>query len=159
MKPCPHCEASCPDRAMVCPHCGYMFSAEMQGAHWVRAPWRPEPGTRRPRTSGSAGGTLPTDTGAMLTLILGAASFIGAWLAVGVLFAIPGIGCGLAARRRIQRAKGSLGGEMAAQSGLALCVMALIIGLCMGVWMVLHWPEFAKDLAQSMRDAIRQFSA
>lgn len=156
MKPCPRCEAPCPDRTIVCPYCGYLFSAEMREGPWREAPWQPDPGERHPRVPGRTGSTLPTDTGAMLALAFGLAAFAGAWAVAGVPLAVAGLICGMIAGRRIRRAGGALGGESLAQAGVALSVMALGIGLCLLGWIALHWPEFYRDFPNTWDSAVRR---
>lgn len=156
MKPCPRCEAPCPDRTIVCPHCGYLFSAEMQDTPWKEAPRRPDMRARRPRTP-ARGDAQPTDTGAMLSLAFGLAAFAGAWYIAGIPLAIPGLLCGLAARRRIQKAAGARGGELSAQAGIVLSVLALGVGLCLLGWAALHWPEFYRDFPSRWDSTVQWF--
>lgn len=156
MKQCPHCEAPCPDRAIVCPHCGYLFSVEMRGDRWEEAPWHPWAENRRPRTPGNAGGILPTDTGAMMALAFGLTAFFGAWFIAGIPLAIPGLICGLKSLRRIRQAAGGRAGESFAQAGIAFSVLALGVGLCLFMWILLNWPEFYRGFPQEWDSAIRQ---
>lgn len=155
MKQCPHCEHSCDDRDIVCPNCGYLFSADFEEPHQT-AGYQPDnhaPSVGDPYTP-------PKNNGlAMASLVLGIVGAVTSCCLVGILPAIPGLILGLIGYSRVRRSAGREKGSGLAVAGIILSAVAIAVFLLVLVRLALHWPEVSREIVQSYNSALEQQQA
>lgn len=152
MKQCPHCERSCDDRDIVCPNCGYLFSADFQEEHQTAGyqPQHPAPTVGDPYMP-------PRNNGlAVASLVLGIIGLVTSCCLVGVLPAIPGLILGLTGYFHARRSGGREKGAGLAVAGIILSAIAIVVFLLALAQMILHWPEISREIVQSYNDALTQ---
>lgn len=152
MKQCPHCEHSCDDRDIVCPNCGYLFSADFQEAHQTAGY---QPGYQAPIVGDPY--TPPRNNSlTVASLVLGIVGLVTSCCLVGVLPAIPGLILGLIGYSRVRHSGGREKGDGMAVAGIILSAIAIVIFLLVLVRLALHWPEVSREIIQSYNSALAQ---
>lgn len=133
MKNCPQCHRDCADDMIVCPNCGYLFSAAQSSGGWQQnPPYGDAQNNGQPLGSGYPSyQDVPKDGLATPSMVLGIIGVVFSCCLIGVIPAIIGLIFGIIAKLRTARtgARGSglaLAGIILSSVALAIFIVVLI---------------------------------
>ncbi|ADU26039.1 DUF4190 domain-containing protein [Ethanoligenens harbinense] len=136
MKNCPQCHHDCADDMIICPDCGYLFSATQPPNDWQQnPPYQSAQNGGQPFGNGYNGyppyQNVPKDSLATPSMVLGIIGVVASCCFIGVIPAIIGLIFGIISKLRIARtgARGSglaLAGIILSSVAIAITIVVLI---------------------------------
>lgn len=157
MKTCPQCQKQCEDNAIVCPNCGYLFSATQAPGEQGSAYREPQGGFNSAPQDGPGypSAIRPKDGFATASMVLGIVGVVLSFCVIGIIPAIIGLILGIISKVRIRRDNLSGGGM--ALAGIILSAVAIVIFVIIVILAVAFYKS--PSFIERYREALEQYQS
>lgn len=157
MKSCPQCQNECADDAIVCPKCGYLFSATQTSGGWGETP--PYQNNTSPYRNGNPYDERPKDGFATPSMVLGIIGVVFSCCGIGLIPAVIGLILGIISKARIR--KTGLRGNGMALAGIILSAIAIgIVTIALvRVAVIFSNPTSRNEFVQEYNRIIEQYQS
>lgn len=160
MKKCPQCQQECADDVIVCPKCGYLFSASQTSGGAQTPPYQQQTAGGTPPYgnpyNGYPSAEQPKDSFATPSMVLGIIGVVFSCCSVGIIPGIIGLILGILSVLRIRQT--NMRGKGMATAGIILSAIAIVIAAIAIVKIILVFsdPTTAQEFWNQYHHALAQ---